>query len=49
MGNVGLTTLFEPIAEMTEELRARKDMDYSGYIETISAELGKVRALQKDD
>ena len=49
MGNVGLTTLFDPIAEMTEELRARKDIDYSGYMETISAELAKVRALQQDD
>ncbi len=45
MGNVGLTTLFDPIAEMTEELRARKDIDYSGYIETIFTELDKLRAL----
>ena len=45
MGNVGLTTLFEPIAEMTEELRARKDMDYTGYMDKIFFELEKYRAL----
>lgn len=45
LGNVGLTSLYEPIAEMTEELRARKDIDYSGYLETISTELSKIRAM----
>ena len=43
-GNVGLTTIYDPVAEMTEDLRARKQMDYSGYLETISAELAKYRA-----
>ena len=45
MGNVGLTNLYEPIAEMTEELRARKDIDYSGYISTVFSELEKLRSL----
>ena len=45
LGNVGLTQLHEPIAEMTEELRARKDIDYSGCIETIFSELEKLRAF----
>ena len=45
LGNVGLTGLFEPIAEMTEELRARKDIDYSGYLAKIETELEKHRAL----
>ena len=45
MGNVGLTTLFEPIAEMTEELRARKDIDYSDYMDKIFTELEKYREL----
>jgi len=45
MGNVALTPLFEPISEMTEELRARNDIDYSGYIDRIFAELEKYRAL----
>ena len=45
LGNVGLTQLYEPIAEMTEELRVRKEIDYSGYIETVFSELEKLRAL----
>ena len=44
LGNVGLTTLFEPVAEMTEHLRGREDMDYSGYIDTIFSELEKYRS-----
>ncbi len=45
LGNVSLTNLYEPIAEMTEELRARKEIDYSGYIETIFSELEKLRSF----
>ena len=45
LGNVSLTNLFEPISEMTEELRARKAIDCSGYIEQISTALDQYRAL----
>ena len=45
MGNVSLTNLFEPISEMTNELRARKAVDYSGYLEKISTTLDQYRAL----
>ena len=44
MGNVSLTTLFEPLSEITEELRARNDIDYSGYLDTIFSELEKFRS-----
>lgn len=45
MGNVALTSLFEPISEITEELRARNDIDYSDYIDRIFTELEKYRSL----
>ena len=45
MGNVALTSLFEPIAAMTEELRAGNDIDYSDYLNQIFTELEKYRAL----
>ena len=45
MGNVALTPLFEPISEITEELRARNDIDYSGYLDRIFTELEKFRNL----
>ena len=45
MGNVGLTNLYEPIAEMTEELRERNDIDYSPALAVISSELAKLRAM----
>ena len=45
MGNVSLTPLFDPLSEITEELRARNDIDYSGYLDTIFSELDKFRTL----
>ena len=45
MGNVGLTPLFDKLSEVTEELRARKDIDYSDYMAAISSELEKFRNL----
>ena len=44
LANVSLTALLTPVAEITEELRAGKDIDYSPYIERIFAELEKHRA-----
>ena len=45
LGNVSLTTLAEPVIEITEALRARKDMDYTELIDRIDLELGKYREL----
>ena len=45
LANVSLTSLAEPIAEITEELRANKDIDYSDLLGRIDAELTKYRAL----
>ena len=45
LANVSLTNLLEPVAEMTEELRARNDIDYKAYLDKMFEELGKLRAL----
>ena len=45
LGNVSLTMLAEPVIAMTEELRARKDIDYSGYLDELFRKLEAVRAL----
>ena len=45
LSNVALTTLADPITEITEELRAGKDIDYSELLDRIDTELKKYRAL----
>ena len=45
LSNVSLTTLAEPIIEMTEELRVRNEIDYSGLLDRMDEELQKYRAL----
>ena len=35
LGNLSLTPLYEPTVEITELLRARKEMDYTPYIDKI--------------
>ena len=35
LGNLSLTPLYEPVAEITELLRAEKDMDYAPILEII--------------
>ena len=45
LGNVSLTNLLEPVVEMTEDLRAGKDIDYSEPLSRMKTELGKLRAL----
>ena len=47
LGNLALTPLFMPASEMTELLRARTQMDYSSYVETILAERDKLAALSE--
>lgn len=45
LANVALTSLAEPVTEITEELRAGNDIDYSVLLDRIDAELAKYRAL----
>ena len=45
LSNVSLTTLAEPVIEITEDLRERKEKDYSEILDRISAEVAKYRAL----
>lgn len=35
LSNLSLTSLYKPVEEVTELLRARTDMDYSEFLETI--------------
>ena len=44
-GNLSLTPLFQPIQELTELLRARKDTDYSALLAEITAQKEKLDAL----
>ena len=48
LGNVSLTNVLEPILEITEDLRARTEKDYTAQIDQIMEEAGKVRALIDD-
>ena len=45
LANVSLTNVLEPIKEITEDLRARKEKDYSDVLGRIDEELAKVKAL----
>ncbi|MBQ6314265.1 MAG: hypothetical protein IJI11_01530 [Mogibacterium sp.] len=45
LANVSLTSLYEPVATMTEDLRARKDIDYTDQIAAAEELLNKYRAL----
>ena len=43
--NLALTPLYEPIADITEHLRAREDIDYTDWLMTISNRVAAFRAL----
>ena len=45
VSNVSLTNLLAPISEMTEDLRARTDKDYTEPLDSMFAELGRIKAL----
>ena len=47
VSNVSLTNLLAPISEMTEDLRDRKDMDYTALLDRMFEELGKIKALEE--
>ncbi len=44
-GNLSLDPLFVPISEMTELLRSRTEMDYSGYMKQITDKLDELKAI----
>lgn len=45
LSNVSLTSLAAPISEITEELRAQNEIDYSDLLDRIDEELKKYRGL----
>lgn len=45
LGNLALTPVYEPVFEITELLRERKDIDYSEYLKTISEKRSELVAL----
>ncbi len=45
LANVSLTNVLEPIIEITEDLRARTEKDYTAQLDRIDEELAKVKAL----
>lgn len=47
LSNVSLTSLAEPVIEITEDLRDRKEKDYSELLDRIAAEVAKYRALSE--
>ncbi len=48
VGNLSITPLYKPISEMTEYLRAREDIDYSGYLKEIGEKAEALRALDAE-
>jgi len=47
LGNLALTPVFDPVSEMTELLRAKKEADYSSYVDRILTEKEKLVQLSK--
>ena len=45
LGNLALTPVYQPVYEITEFLRERKDIDYSEYLKTISDKRKELVAL----
>jgi HPt (histidine-containing phosphotransfer) domain-containing protein len=45
LGNLALTPLLTPVAEITELLRNRQEMDYAPYLTQIAQQLEKLREL----
>lgn len=46
-GNLALTPLYEPIVEITELLRARKDMDYTDILSDILLRKDELENISK--
>ena len=46
LGNLALTPIYAPVAEMTELLRAAADADYQSYLDKILAARDQLLALR---
>lgn len=44
-GNLSINSMYGPLCEITEELRARNDIDYSGYLSEMTKTMAELRAL----
>ena len=47
LANVSLTNVLEPIKEITEDLRAHEEKDYSELLGRIDEELAKIRNMEE--
>lgn len=45
LGNLFLTPVYEPVSEITELLRAKTEMDYSGLIGQILEQRDRLKAI----
>ena len=48
LGNLSLNTIYDPVVEITELLRARTDTDYSDLMADILAKRDRLKALCED-
>ena len=47
LGNLSLTPIFDPVCEITELLRERKDVDYAPYLKIIADKKAQLLELMK--
>ena len=48
LANLALTPALTPVSEITENLRAGKEMDYGPLMEQVEKEMGRLLALLKE-
>lgn len=48
LGNLAITPLYKIIYELTELLRAKKDIDYKGYIDELLNKRNELESVIKD-
>jgi len=48
LGNLSLTPIYDPVSEITEELRAKVDKDYGPQLAAILAKFDEFKALCAD-
>lgn len=44
-GNISMKPIYDPICEITEHLRGKEDVDYSGYLNEAKAQKEKLNEL----
>ena len=45
LGNLSLTSIYDPVAEITEQLRARTEMDYTAEVDKILSKRDELKKL----